>query len=426
MLLLNCAVLPKLRPCARRSRCAERNFKMILTITPPEETALQAHLQKLRTQLHEDPELSWQEHRTTRLVRRELEALCLEPVPLCLPTGTAALLRGALPGPTVGLRADLDALPITERTGAEFYSRVPGVMHACGHDIHMAALLGAARLLAARREQLAGNVLFLFQPAEEAATGAMQVLEQGLFRRVPMAGMLALHVWPGLAQGQLGIRSGAILSAVDSFEITVTGRGGHGSAPERACNPIPAGAALASALTTLRANDLPQAEPAVTAVTCIQAGTCNNVIPDRCILLGTIRTFSARTRAQAKARLEALTAGIAAAWGCTAAVGWTDGTPALCNDAGLAAAMEHAAVSVFGKSGCVQIEPQMISEDFACYGSEVPICCAPARRRQPGGPAQRRVLSGLLRSAPRRPLSCGKRMERAGGRPCLSMRSFLL
>ena len=356
MLLLNCAVLPKLRPCARRSRCAERNFKMILTITPPEETALQAHLHKLRTHLHEDPELSWQEHRTTRLVRRELEALCLEPVPLGLPTGTAALLRGA----TVGLRADLDALPITERTGAEFSSRVPGVMHACGHDIHMAALLGAARLLAARREQLAGNVLFLFQPAEEAATGAMQVLEQGLFRRVPMAGMLALHVWPGLAQGQLGIRSGAILSAVDSFKITVTGRGGHGSAPERACNPIPAGAALASALTTLRANALPQAEPAVTAVTCIQAGTCNNVIPDRCILLGTIRTFSARTRAQAKARLEALTAGIAAAWGCTAAVGWTDGTPALCNDAGLAAAMERAAVSV----------------DFACYGSEVPICCA--------------------------------------------------
>ena len=202
------------------------------------------------------------------------------------------------------------------------------------------------------------------------------MLEQGLFRRVPVTGMLALHVWPGLAQGQLGIRSGAILSAVDSFEITVTGRGGHGSAPERACNPIPAGATLASALTTLRANDLPQAEPAVTAVTCIQAGTCNNVIPDRCILLGTIRTFSARTRAQAKARLEALTTGIAAAWGCTAAVGWTDGTPALCNDAGLAAAMERAAVSVFGKNGCVQIEPQMISEDFACYGSEVPICCA--------------------------------------------------
>lgn len=355
--------------------CGKESF-MSYIISPPEETALQAHLHKLRTQLHQDPELSWQEHRTTRLVRQELEALCLEPVPLGLPTGTAALLRGALPGPTVGLRADLDALPITERTGAEFSSRVPGVMHACGHDVHMAALLGAARLLAARRDRLAGNVLFLFQPAEEAATGAMRVLEQGLFRRVPMAGMLALHVWPGLAQGQLGIRSGAILSAVDSFEITVTGRGGHGSAPERACNPIPAGAALASALTTLRANDLPQAEPAVTAVTCIQAGTCNNVIPDRCILLGTIRTFSARTRAQAKARLEALTAGIAAAWGCTAAVGWTDGTPALCNDAGLAAAMERAAVSVFGKSGCVQIEPQMISEDFACYGSEVPICCA--------------------------------------------------
>lgn len=345
-------------------------------ISPPEEAALQAHLHALRTQLHENPELSWQEHQSTLLVRRELEALGLEPVPLGLPTGAAALLRGALPGPTVGLRADLDALPVTERTGAEFASRIPGVMHACGHDIHTAALLGAARLLASERDRLAGNVLFLFQPAEEAATGAMQVLEQGLFRRIPMAGMLALHVWPGLAQGQLGIRTGVIFSAVDSFEITVTGRGGHGSAPERACNPIPAGAAIASAIPTLRANDLPQAEPAVMAVTCMQAGTCSNVIPDRCTLLGTIRTFSAQTRAQAKARLEALTAGIAAAWGCTAAVGWTDGTPALCNDAGLAAAMERAAVSVFGESGCVHIDPLMISEDFACYGSEVPICCA--------------------------------------------------
>ena len=349
---------------------------MSYIISPPEEAALQAHLHALRTQLHEAPELSWQEHQSPLLIRRELEALGLEPVPLGLPTGAAALLRGALPGPTVGLRADLDALPVTERTGAEFASRVPGVMHACGHDIHTAALLGAARLLAARREQLAGNVLFLFQPAEEAATGAMQVLERGLFRRIPVAGMLALHVWPGLAQGQLGIRTGAILSAVDSFEITVIGRGGHGSAPERACNPIPAGAAIASAIPALRANDLPQAEPAVMAVTCMQAGTCNNVIPDRCTLLGTIRTFSAQTRAQAKARLEALTAGIAAAWGCTAAVGWTDGTPALCNDAGLAAAMERAAVSVFGETGCVHIDPLMISEDFACYGSEVPVCCA--------------------------------------------------
>ena len=399
---------------------------MSYIISPPEETALQAHLQKLRTQLHEDPELSWQEHRTTRLVRRELEALCLEPVPLGLPTGTAALLRRALPGPTVGLRADLDALPITERTGAEFSSRVPGVMHACGHDVHMAALLGAARLLAARREQLAGNVLFLFQPAEEAATGAMRVLEQGLFRRVPMAGMLALHVWPGLAQGQLGIRSGAILSAVDSFEITVTGRGGHGSAPERACNPIPAGATLASALTTLRANDLPQAEPAVTAVTCIQAGTCNNVIPDRCILLGTIRTFSARTRAQAKARLEALTAGIAAAWGCTAAVR-LDGRNAR-------PVQRCRACSGNGACRRLRVRQKRLRADRAANDlrglrllrKRGPDLLRPARRRQPGGPAQRRVLSGLFRSAPRRPLSCGKRMERAGGRPCLSMRSFLL
>ena len=255
----------------------------------------------------------------------------------------------------------------------------------------------------------------------------MQVLERGLFRRVPMAGMLALHVWPGLAQGQLGIRTGAILSAVDSFEITVTGRGGHGSAPERACNPIPAGAALASASQRSAPTTCHTGREASRHGRDVHSGrTCNNVIPDRCTLLGTIRTFSARTRAQARARLEALTAGIAAAWGCTAAVGWTDGTPALCNDAGLAAAMEHAAVSVFGKSGCVQIEPQMISEDFACYGSEVPICCALLGVGSPVGLHSAAFCpdsSVLLPSPPAflRESACGA-LEDAR----VSMRSFLL
>ena len=340
-----------------------------------EAQAYEGEMREFFEDLHRHPEPSHFEKRTNVRIREQLAAHGIDM--LCPADNiTIAVIRGAKPGRTIGLRFDTDALQMQELCDVPYKSEQDGLMHGCGHDAHTTCGVFVARLLQAHRDELCGTYKIIFQPAEEAATGAMQVLEQGLFRRVPMAGMLALHVWPGLAQGQLGIRSGAILSAVDSFEITVTGRGGHGSAPERACNPIPAGAALASALTTLRANDLPQAEPAVTAVTCIQAGTCNNVIPDRCILLGTIRTFSARTRAQAKARLEALTAGIAAAWGCTAAVGWTDGTPALCNDAGLAAAMERAAVSVFGKNGCVQIEPQMISEDFACYGSEVPICCA--------------------------------------------------
>ena len=241
----------------------------------------------------------------------------------------------------------------------------------------MAALLGAARLLAARREQLAGNVLFLFQPAEEAATGAMQVLEQGLFRRVPMAGMLALHVWPGLAQGQLGIRSGAILSAVDSFEITVTGRGGHGSAPERACNPIPAGAALASALTTLRANDLPQAEPAVTAVTCIQAGPATMSFRTAVSCSGR----SARSPHGRGPRQKGAAGGPHGRY--RGRVGLhrrsrLDGRNArpCATMPGLQRQWSAPPSPCSAKSGCVQIEPQMISEDFACYGSEVPICCA--------------------------------------------------
>ena len=204
---------------------------MYITMDEGERGELDTLLRGIRAQVHSHPELSNREFETTKLVQRHLAALGLEPVELGLPTGAAALLRGGRPGPTVGLRADLDALPVTEQTGAPYGSENEGVMHACGHDVHTSVLLGAAELLTKRREEIAGNILFLFQPAEEAMVGARHVVEQGLFQRVKLSALLGMHVWPQLPRGEVGLRAGAFFAAVDNFRIVITGRGGHGSTP---------------------------------------------------------------------------------------------------------------------------------------------------------------------------------------------------
>ena len=345
-------------------------------LRPSEKKTLDQKLRRLRAQIHGNPELSQQEFETTRLVRQCLSALELTPVELGLPTGAAALLRGGLPGPTVGLRADLDALPIREETGAACASRTEGLMHACGHDVHTAALLGAAELLSGRRETLRGNVLFLFQPAEELAIGAKQVMEQGIFRRVQLSALLCLHVWPGLPLGEVGLREGPFLAAVDSFRIEINGRGGHGSAPYLSCSPIPTGAALALAIPSIRSGDLSPTEPGTVAVTSVQSGQCDNVIPDRCTLLGTIRTFSETVRQTVLRRLQELTHSTAAAGGCTAEVHMVNGAPPQINDPALVQVMESSARALFGENASRRIDPLTISEDFAYYGAEVPTCCA--------------------------------------------------
>ena len=344
--------------------------------TNEQKQALAQGLAQTRAEIHQNPELSGCEYETTKRIREKLASLGLEPVELDLPTGAAALLRGGKPGGTVGLRADLDALPIQEQTGAAYASQREGVMHACGHDVHMTALLGAAELLAQRREELCGNVLFLFQPSEEAADGAMQVVRHGLFSRVRVDALLAQHVWPGLPAGTVGLCAGAIFSAVDSFRIDVQGRGGHGSSPDLVRNPIPAAASLALSIPSIRSNDLPPREAAAVAVTRITGGSCNNVIPDTCTLEGTIRTFSLTARDTAQRRLKTLAANTAAAWDCREQTVLTDHTPPVINDARLTQAMADAARSVFGAEGCRTVEPLMISEDFSCYGEVCPICCA--------------------------------------------------
>ena len=348
----------------------------MIMIKTEEDLKLFQHLRALRHQLHAHPELSARETETTAFLKKELVALGLELPELGLSTGVVAVLRGKMQGPTVGLRADIDALPVKEKTGAACASQNSGVMHACGHDIHTTALLGAAALLCRCREHLCGQIILIFQPAEETVDGARSIIASKLFEKYQLRTLLCLHVWPGMPEGTVGLRSGAFLSAVDSFQITITGQGGHGSMPHTAVNPIPAGAALALAEPSLVSYDLPPAETAAVSVCSLQAGCCDNAIPDTCTLLGTARTFSNAARQAVLRRLQALTEGTAAAYRCGGEVRIDHSIPPVVNHPVLADIMRRSAEKVLGQGSCRTMEPVMISEDFAYYGAHVPVCCA--------------------------------------------------
>ena len=349
---------------------------MFAKLEKEEKAAFAASLTALRSQIHSHPELSSQEFETTALVKKTLSQLGLELLELGTSTGAAALLRGGKPGPTVGIRADMDALPVEEASGADCASRNPGVMHACGHDIHITALLGAAKLLSRRRQELCGNVIFLFQPAEETVVGAESVIASGFFERYPMTALICIHVWPQLPLGQVGVRCGAFLSGLDSFKITFTGHGGHGSMLNAVVDPIPAGASLALSASAIANYNLPPLEPATISICSIQAGYCDNVIPDTCVLLGTVRTFSQKSQLTARKCLLTQVEHTAAAYGCTGDMYLDHTLPPVVNSPELARIMGRSADDILGEGTWVKLDPVMISEDFAYYGAKVPTCCA--------------------------------------------------
>lgn len=335
-------------------------------------------LRAIRSQLHRNPEIAWKEYDTTALIRDELNNLGLEPVPLGFDTGAAALLRGGHPGKLLVLRADIDALPIREETGAADASQRDGMMHACGHDIHVTGLLGAAMALCRVKDELHGDILFLFQPAEESASGAKKLIDNHFFDPYQPDGFLGLHVWPQLPFGQIGLREGPVLSAKDGFRITIQGKGGHGSAPHLAIDPIPAACALVGSMQTIVSRNVPSLEPAVVSVCSIHGGAVgnDNVIPNDCSMVGSIRSFDPRVRETILARLTALVHSTAVAYGCTADLRLSCDAPAVTNHPAMCRIMEASAQGLFGESGFVVPDPVAISEDFALYGSIAPSCLA--------------------------------------------------
>jgi amidohydrolase len=348
----------------------------------------QAQLIQWRRDVHEHPEMGNRETRTAKLVADHLRSLGLEDVRTNIAyTGVTARLRGGKPGPYVALRADMDALPVTEETTdlpfaskvkAEYRGEPVGVMHACGHDTHVANLLAVATVLSAIRQDLSGEVLFIFQPAEEGAPegeegGAELMLKEGIFRPRKPDAVFGLHVDSELAAGVLGYREGPFAAAVDSFYITVKGRQAHGSQPWHSIDPITTAAQIVMGLNTIvsRQVDL-TAAPAVVSVGAIKGGVRTNIIPAEVSMLGTIRNYDVANRTRIFERIRRVSEGIAASQGATVDVRIEEGYPVTVNDPALTARMVPSLERAAGKDKVVRVPMGTGAEDFSYFANEVP------------------------------------------------------
>jgi hippurate hydrolase len=325
----------------------------------------------LRRAIHGEPELGLDTPLTLAKVRRDLADLPLEWIEGRSCTGAVAVLRGASEGPAVLLRGDMDALPMSEETGLPFASRLPGRMHACGHDTHTAMLAGAARILSDRRDTLSGEVRFMFQPGEEGFHGARFMLEEGLLDPLPQAAF-ALHIMPNYRHGVLASRAGALLAAADQFDLVVEGRGGHASMPHQTRDPVPVACEIVGAIQALVTRRFSAAEATVVTVTQLNAGSAHNIIPDRAVLRGTIRTLSRERRQEIGQALATLVEGIAAAHECRARFTVTPGFPPTINDARAVALTEAAALGLPGGAFEHLAHPIMGAEDFSYVLEKVP------------------------------------------------------
>jgi hippurate hydrolase len=330
----------------------------------------------LRRSLHRQPEIGLHLPRTQAAVLDAFAGLPIEVTTGTSTTSVVGVLRGAGPGPTYLLRADMDALPVHEDTGLPFASEIPGAMHACGHDTHVAMLLGAARLLAERRDLLAGQVVFMVQPGEEGFHGARYMLDEGLLDVVPAApvsGAFALHTIATLPSGSINVRPGPMLAAADQWRMTVRGRGGHASMPHAAADPIPVAAEIVLALQSMVTRRVDVFDPAVVTVAHLSAGSTSNVIPDTAFLEGTIRTLSAERRRDVVAAVERVATHVAAAHGMTLEWEHVEGYPVTVNDAAVAASVLETATAMLGeRATSLMPVPLMGAEDFSYVLQRVP------------------------------------------------------
>ena len=325
----------------------------------------------LRRDLHQNPELGLDNPRTQAMVLAALDGLPVDVRTGDGLTSVVADLTGTTDGATVLLRADTDALPMTEDTDLEFRSTIDGRAHACGHDAHTAMLVGAARVLAARRHELSGRVRFMFQPGEEGFAGARLMIDEGVLDGVDRA--FALHVSPNQRVGTASCRPGPLLAGDTSITVTVRGHGGHASAPHQATDPIPATAAIITALQTTVTREVDVFDPAVLTIAHVVAGTTTNVIPETAFFEGTIRCISERTRAHIREAVTRTIRGVAEAHGCTADIQLVDGYPVTLNDDGEAARFAEVCRATLGEDGHrLMPAPAMGGEDFSYVLQKVP------------------------------------------------------
>ena len=332
-----------------------------------------SYSQAIRRDLHMHPELGFQEVRTSGIIAKELRELGLETTTGIAKTGVIALLEGAKPGPVILLRFDIDALPITEETNAEYASKNPGVMHACGHDGHVAIGLTVARLLNEHRDEINGTIKLVFQPAEEGMGGAETIIKEGAMQNPVPVHCLGLHIWNGNPIGWLGIGAGPVMAGAATLKVVVTGKGGHAAAPHLALDPVLAAAHIVSAAQGIVARNVDPQQAAVISITTIHGGDAFNVIPQRVEMTGTLRYFEQTVRELLFRRFEQVARSVAEGLGCQATVEINDLTLAVNNDPGVTKSVKRAAENTLpGHTIDERSYFTMAAEDFACYQQKAP------------------------------------------------------
>jgi hippurate hydrolase len=319
-----------------------------------------------RRHLHQMPELLYDTVQTAAFVADRLRDFGVDEVVTGIGrTGVVGVIRGQGAGPVIGLRADMDALPITEAQDRPWKSRVPGVMHACGHDGHTTMLLGAARYLAETRN-FAGRVALVFQPAEEGGAGGKAMLDDGLMDRFGIDRIFAMHNWPGMETGRIETRPGPVMAAADQFEITIEGKGAHAAQPDLGVDPVVVAAAIVQAAQTIVARSVDPLDSAVVSITQVRAGTAHNIIPETAWMSGTVRTLRAEVQDRIEAHLDRMVRAVAEAHGARARIDYTRGYPVTVNDAAATAFAAHVAESVVGAARVDAARPpEMGAEDFS-------------------------------------------------------------
>ena len=332
-------------------------------------STLIAPLTALRREIHAHPELGFAEHRTAARIAEVLRAAGIAVHTGIGGTGVVGVLRIGTGTRRIGLRADMDALPFDEQTNLPWASRIPGCFHGCGHDGHVAMLLGAAQVLARARD-VSGTIHFIFQPAEEGQGGARAMIEDGLFDRFPCDRIYALHNWPALPTGIIATRTGPIMGAADKFAIAITGKGGHAAQPHQTSDALLAGAHLVQQLNTIVARDVPPSSAAVLSITQFHAGHTHNVIPAEVAIAGTVRSFEAEVQDRIEARIRQMLAGIATSFEVACTIDYDRYYPATVNDA---AAADDALTVAAGVAQALRApEPAATSEDFSFMLQQVP------------------------------------------------------
>ncbi len=376
ILLALCAVLPIAQPL-RAQQFDRRIAEAVERILP--------QIVEIRHRIHQNPELGNREFETARLIAQHLRELGFEVDTGIAHTGVVGVLRGGRPGPVVAVRADMDALPVTEATDLPFLSvkrtiylgQDVGVMHACGHDVHVAVQLGVASVLASMRDDIRGTVKLIFQPAEEGPPegeegGAELMVREGVLADPRPEVIFGLHTFARMDVGTLGYTPGPALAAVDHFRIDIKGRQAHGASPHLSVDPVVMASQVIMALQTIRSRNLSPLEPSVVTVGIVRGGTRFNIIPAEVHLEGTVRTYSEEVRDIIERRMREILAGITAAAGGTFELDYERGTPATTNDRALTARMVPTLARIVGAGNVREIEPTMGGEDFAYFANEIP------------------------------------------------------